>query len=64
MPKAVACSAHFAVGQSVEVMVQDAGVVVKAIGEPKLPLAQKLVKFDIANTGEVMAPGRVGAAVS
>lgn len=64
IPSAVARSARFAVGQPVEVTVQDIGVVVKPVGEPKLTLAQKLALFDSAkHGGEAMAAGRVGAEV-
>lgn len=64
IPSAVARSARFAVGQPVEITVQDAGVVVKPVGEPKLTLAQKLALFDpTKHGGEVMATGRVGAEV-
>ncbi|MES2537043.1 MAG: AbrB/MazE/SpoVT family DNA-binding domain-containing protein [Pseudomonadota bacterium] len=62
IPSAVARSARFAVGQPVEVSVEDSTVVVKPIGEPKLTLAQKLALFDPArHGGEVMATGRIGA---
>ena len=61
IPAAIARSAHFAVGQPVEVSVQDSSVLVKAIGAPKLTLAQKLAVFDPAkHGGEAMATGRVG----
>jgi antitoxin MazE len=64
IPAAVARSAHFSVGQPVEVTVADDGVVVKPVGEPKLSLAQKLVLFDPVNHGgEAMATGRVGVEV-
>ena len=64
IPSAVARSARFAVGQPVEVSVQDSVVVVKSIGEPKLTLAQKLALFDpVKHGGEAMATGRVGAEV-
>ncbi|MDB5794058.1 MAG: chpAI [Noviherbaspirillum sp.] len=64
IPSAVARSARFAVGQPVEVTVQDTGVVVKPVGEPKLTLAQKLALFDPSkHGGEVMATSRVGAEV-
>jgi antitoxin MazE len=64
IPAAVARSARFSVGQPVEVEVQDTGVVVKRVGQPKLTLAQKLALFDPAkHGGEVMATGRVGAEV-
>lgn len=61
IPAAIARSAHFAVGQPVEVSVQDSSVLVKSIGAPKLTLAQKLAVFDpVKHGGEVMATGRVG----
>jgi antitoxin MazE len=64
IPSAIAKTARFAVGQPVEVTVQESSVVVKPIGEPKLTLAQKLALFDPAvHGGEVMATGRVGAEV-
>lgn len=62
IPKAIARSAHFAVGQPVELLVQDAGVMVKAVGEPKRTLVQKLALFDLTkHGGEAMASGLVGA---
>ena len=64
IPAAVARSARFRVGQPVEVSAQDSGVLVKALGEPKLTLAQKLAAFDSAlHGGEVMAAGPVGEEV-
>lgn len=64
LPKEVARSAHFVLGQPVEVVAQDGSVVVKAIGEPRLTLAQKLAQFDLVkHGGETMATGRVGAEV-
>lgn len=64
IPSAVARSARFAVGQPVEIVVEDAGIMVRPVGEPKLTLAQKLALFDPArHGGEVMATGRVGAEV-
>ena len=64
IPAAVARSARFSVGQPVEMTVQDSGVVVKPVGEPKLTLSQKLALFDLdKHGGEVMATGRVGAEV-
>ena len=65
IPAAVARSARFKVGQPVEVSAQDSNVLVKAIGEPRLTLAQKLAAFDpTRHGGEVMATGRVGKEVS
>ena len=64
IPAAVARSAHFAVGQQVEVSADETGVTVKSIGAPKLSLAQKLSLFDPAvHGGEVMATAPVGAEV-
>ncbi len=61
IPAAVARSARFKVGQPVEVSAQDSIVLVTAIGEPRLSLAQKLAAFDPArHGGEAMATGRVG----
>jgi antitoxin MazE len=64
IPAAVARSARFKVGQPVEVSAQDSNVLVKAIGEPRLTLAQKLAAFDPSrHGGEAMATGRVGKEV-
>ena len=61
IPAAVARSARFRVGQPVEVSAQDSNILVKALGEPKLTLAQKLAAFDPAlHSGEVMAIAPVG----
>ncbi len=61
IPAAVARSARFRVGQPVEVSAQDSNVLVKAIGDPKLTLAQKLAAFDpTLHSGEVMLTRRVG----
>jgi antitoxin MazE len=61
IPSAVARSARFRVGQPVEVSAHDSGVLVRAIGEPKLTLAQKLAAFHPAlHGGEAMATSPVG----
>lgn len=61
IPAAVARSARFTVGQPVEVSAQDSHVLVRAVGEPILTLAQKLAAFDPAlHGGEVMATRPVG----
>jgi antitoxin MazE len=61
IPAAVARSARFRVGQPVEVSAQDSNILVKALGEPRLTLAQKLAAFDPnLHSGEVMATGPVG----
>ncbi len=64
IPAAIARSARFAVGQPVEVSVQDSIVIVKCVGEPKLSLAQKLALFDPSiHGGEVMATQSIGVEV-
>jgi antitoxin MazE len=64
IPAAVARSVRFRVGQPVEVSAQDSHVLVKALGEPKLTLAQKLAAFDPALHGvEAMATLPVGKEV-
>lgn len=61
IPAAVARSARFKVGQPVEVSARDSNVLVKAVGKPKLTLAQRLAAFDPAlHGGEVMATATVG----
>ena len=61
IPAAVARSAQFRVGQPVEVSAQECNVLVKAMGEPRLTLAQKLAAFNPArHGGEVMATQAVG----
>jgi antitoxin MazE len=52
------------VGQPVEVSAQDSSVLVRAEGEPKLSLAQKLASFDPdRHGGEVMPTQRAGREV-
>jgi antitoxin MazE len=64
IPSAVARSAHFEVGQEVEVTTQEVGVSVKPVGKRKLTLAEKLECFDAdIHGGEAMASGRVGVEV-
>ena len=64
IPAKVARSARFKVGQPVEVSAQDSNVLVRAIGEPRLTLAQKLAAFDPdRHSGELMATTRVGREV-
>jgi len=61
IPAAVARSARFRVGQPVEVSAEDSSILVKALGEPKLTLAQKLAAFDPAlHVGEAMAARPIG----
>ncbi|MDZ4695851.1 MAG: AbrB/MazE/SpoVT family DNA-binding domain-containing protein [Deltaproteobacteria bacterium] len=61
IPAVVARSAHFVVGQPVEVTATESGVTVKALGPPRLTLAQKLAAFDPArHGGEAMVTAAVG----
>ncbi len=65
IPAAIARSAHFTVGQAVEVSLHEAGVVVQRVGAPRLSLTQKLEAFDpVKHGGEAMATGRVGVEVA
>ena len=58
----VAKAARFARGLPVTVEVVEDGVLVRAVGRPKLTLAQKLKAFDPEqHGGEAMPSGRVGA---
>lgn len=64
IPSSVARAARFKVGQPVELAAQDSHLLVKAIGEPRLTLAQKLAAFDPArHGGEIMVTGQVGREV-
>lgn len=61
----VAKAARFVLGLPIKVEVVEGGVFLRAVGKPKLTLAQKLKAFDPAiHGGEVMAGGRVGAKCS
>ena len=61
IPSAVARSAGFKLGQPVKVSAQESGVLVTAIGAPKLTLAQKLAAFDPdRHAGEIMTTIRLG----
>ena len=56
IPATVARTAHFSVGQPVEVTITDDGLLVKRAGMAKLALAQKLAALDLArHGGEAMA---------
>lgn len=62
IPAAIARSAHFSVGQPVEMVLDEAGVTVRPVGQPKLSLAQKLALFDpAAHGGEVMETRPLGS---
>ena len=64
IPAVVARSAHFEVGQEVEVTTDDVGVTVRPVGPRKLTLTEKLAKFDpVKHGGEVMVADRVGVEV-
>lgn len=61
IPASIAKSARFSVGQPVEMVLEESGITVRAVGEPKLSLAQKLAVFDPArHGGEVMATTPLG----
>ena len=60
----VAKAARFSRGSPIRIEVVEGGVLLRAVGEPKLTLAQKLKAFDpTTHGGEAMASGRVGAEV-
>ena len=60
----VAKAARFARGLPIKVEVVEGGVFIRAVGKPRLTLAQKLKAFDPAvHGGEAMATGRIGAEV-
>jgi antitoxin MazE len=48
---AAARSAHFEVGQKVEVTTEEIGVSIKPVGARKVSLAEKLAQFDPAKHG-------------
>jgi antitoxin MazE len=61
IPAVVARSAHFEVGQEVEVASHDDVVTVRAVGPRKLTLAERLERFDPAtHGGEAMTAKPVG----
>jgi antitoxin MazE len=61
IPASVARSAHLGSGQPVEVSAQRSQVLIRAVGEPRPSLAQKLAAFDPArHSGEAMATAPVG----
>jgi antitoxin MazE len=60
----VAKAARFALGLPIKLEVVEGGVFLRAVGKPKLSLAQKLKAFDPAiHGGEAMAAGRIGTEV-
>jgi antitoxin MazE len=64
IPAEIARSARFGVGVPVELSVESAGLLIRAVGEPQLSLAQKLAAFDqVLHGGEAMADAPVGAEV-
>ena len=61
IPSTVAKSVGFKVGQPVEVSAQDSAVLVTAVGQVRLTLAQKLASFDPErHGGEEMATTAAG----
>lgn len=64
IPAAVARSAHFTVGQPVELTVENSAVLVRPVGPPELSLSQKLALFDpVLHGGEVMQTRQIGVEV-
>jgi antitoxin MazE len=58
----VAKAAHFVRGLPIKVEVVEGGILLRAIGKPKLTLTQKLKVFNPSiHSGELMASGRIGA---
>ena len=51
IPSRIAKSVGLAVGQPVEISVNEVGILVKAAGKPTLTLTQKLAAFDPATHG-------------
>ncbi len=61
IPAALARSAHFSVGQPVELSLWKNGIIVKSLGTPNLTLEQKLAQYDMKlHGGEAMAVATVG----
>lgn len=61
IPAGIARSAQFSVGQPVKMTLDESGITVRAMGKPKLSLAQKLALFyPSIHRGEVMASTPVG----
>ncbi len=61
IPASLARSAHFSVGQEVELTLSDRGVIVTPIGNKKLSLRQKLSLYDPQiHGGEVMSTSAIG----
>lgn len=60
----VAKAARFSRGLQIKVEVVEGGVLLRAVGKPRLTLAQKLKRFDPAvHGGEAMPTGRIGAEI-
>lgn len=61
IPATIARSVHFQLGTIVVIEVQEDGVFVKATGEQKLTLKDRLAAFDPKiHGGEIMASERIG----
>lgn len=61
IPASLARSAHFHVGTSVELDAQDGSILVKAIGQRKLTLNERLAAFDPEkHGGEAMSVEPIG----
>ena len=61
IPAAIARSAHFQLGMTVEIALQEVGIAVRPIGQRKLTLDERLEQFDSKkHSGEFMPSGRIG----
>ena len=61
IPAAIARSAHVHLGTLVEVDVQEGEIIVKAVGQEKATLDERLTVFDPKkHGGEAMSSGRIG----
>jgi len=61
IPASIARSAHFQIGTSVELTLQEVGVTVKPLGVRNLTLDERLALFDPQkHSGEVMPSGLIG----
>lgn len=61
IPASIARSAHFQLGTTVEIALQEVGIAVRPLGQRKLTLDERLEKFDSKkHGGEFQSSGRIG----
>lgn len=61
IPAGIARSAHFQLGEAVEMSLEEVGIAVKPLGPRQLTLDERLEKFDPKkHSGEFMSSGRIG----